>query len=230
MTHKGWMVGASLAACLALGGCEKDDDPNELPASAAAGSTATGGSPGVAGSGGDEAGGGPPSGGGEPGSAAGNAGDGGASGSAAGNAGDGGAPGSAGSAGGSGDELPIAGEYTDTFATRHTITDTTWTQQSSLWGTSIWNITQYDAQAEYVIAQNDSSNDYARDLWSRFDWTTYGGSLWVCQIAYDAETEAAALATERPDDSDPSANGSCGVGTWSELTEVGAGGAGGGDG
>jgi hypothetical protein len=124
--------------------------------------------------------------------------------------------------------LVIIGSYTDDWATVHAITDTTWTQSSSF-GTSVFAITQYYNAAEFLIAQNASTNDYNPDLWSRFDWTTYQGSLWFCQTSYDAATEAAALAAARPNDADPTAQGSCGTFAWSPLTPagVGAGGAGG---
>ena len=123
--------------------------------------------------------------------------------------------------------LLIAGDYEDEWQTIHRITDTTWTQVSEQWGTSLWHIARYDNDLRSVIAQNASDNDFFADLWSRFDWTTFDGALWYCQIAYDADSETAALATPRPDDTDPTADGSCGVGTWSALNPRGAGGAGG---
>jgi hypothetical protein len=119
--------------------------------------------------------------------------------------------------------LAIVGTYTDDYATDHLVTSTTWTQSSS-YGTSVFDISQYDNEAEFLVAQNDAGNDYYPDLWSRFDWTTYQGELYFCQGTYDAASEADALATPRATAMDPTAVGSCGTFSWSRLVPLGAGG------
>jgi len=136
-------------------------------------------------------------------------------------------PGAGGAAGAS---LDILGEYADDYGTSHVITNETWAQSSSF-GDSTFNITRFSNHDEYLIAQNDASNDYNPELWSRFDWVVDGGELWFCQSTYDAPTELDALETARADDTDPSTGG-CGEFAWSRLTaadgqgEAGAGGAG----
>ncbi len=113
--------------------------------------------------------------------------------------------------------LAIRGQYTDDFATDHTVTQSDWTS-SSTYGASLYTITAYDNTAHYLVAQNDSTNTYSPDRWSRFDWTTVGTDLWFCQTVYDAASEQAALDATPADDSDPSASG-CGGFPWSQLLE-----------
>ena len=76
----------------------------------------------------------------------------------------------------------------------------------------------FDNDANYLIGQNDAVASYAPEKWSRYDWTVDGdGTLWYCNTAYDAETEADALATPAADATDPAAGG-CGTFAWSSLT------------
>jgi hypothetical protein len=228
MTDRWWMAAAVIALLAVVAGCGSDDEDSGSSGEAASGGAARAGATagtdvGPAGAGGD-AGDGSSQGG-----AGGDAGDGSSQGGAGGDAGDGSgqgeAGGDAGDGGGAGEPLAISGEYADEFATSYVITDSTWTQT---WGddTSVFNITQYDNDGQCVVAQNDSDNTFKPNLWSRFNWTHFDSALWICQRPYDAPSEAAALATARPDDSDPSAVGSCDVGTWSRLTEVSIGSAG----
>ncbi len=124
----------------------------------------------------------------------------------------GGSGGMAGSGGGAGANagLAITGSYEDTFGGTHEITDDLW--QS---GESSFEIASYSNSEQYLIAQNAPTNAYNPGLWSRFDWTTDAGDLYYCQTAYAAESEAAALATERADDA--SLSGGCGGFEWSLL-------------
>ena len=112
--------------------------------------------------------------------------------------------------------LEIAGTWTDQFYTEHTITDTVWTQGmgTTIWGT--WHITWYDNNADALVAQNDSSNGYFPDLWSRFDWHFDGKNWWYCQTGYAVATEAEALKLQ-PADSSDLAYGCSGY-PWSMLT------------
>jgi len=107
------------------------------------------------------------------------------------------------------------GVHVDSYGTEHTVTDATWTQVSSF-GTGIFAISQFDTSADWAVAQNDASNSFNPNLWSRFDWTWVGDDLYVCQTAFDAADEAAALNTA-PADANDLATG-CGTFPWSHLT------------
>ena len=113
--------------------------------------------------------------------------------------------------------LEILGDYTDNYGGDHQITNETWTQYT---GTTIFHISQYDNDGDFLIAQNDAANTYSPELWSRFDWTTDGaGTLYYCQSAYDAADEATALATQAADPADPATTG-CSSFAWTTLTPV----------
>jgi hypothetical protein len=109
--------------------------------------------------------------------------------------------------------LAIAGSYTDEFGTEHVIDDVSWTQTFPGYPGTTWTITSYDNDATYVIAQNSADDPFNPSLWSRFDWV---GDLYYCQATFDAPTEADALATPRPDDTDLDAG--CGGFAWTDLT------------
>ena len=114
--------------------------------------------------------------------------------------------------------LSIIGNYTDPWGGTHEITALTWT---ATYGTSpsVYHIQYYLNESEYLVAQNDSLNTFNPDLFSRFDWTTFGGSLYYCQSAYDKLTAGEANAEATADRTDPTAGG-CGVSsfTWDLLT------------
>ena len=85
-------------------------------------------------------------------------------------------------------------------------------------GSSVVHISQFSNDTGFAIGQNDSVSSYNPDKWSRFDWTVDGaGTLWFCTTAYDAETEAEALATSAADATDPATDG-CWSFPWSSLT------------
>ena len=109
--------------------------------------------------------------------------------------------------------LAIAGSYTDEFGTEHVIDDGSWTQTFPGYPATTWTITSYDNDGMYVIAQNSPDDPFNPGLWSRFDWA---GDLHYCQATFDAATEADALTTPRPDDSDLDAG--CGGFAWTDLT------------
>ncbi|MEC9073351.1 MAG: hypothetical protein VX938_13255, partial [Myxococcota bacterium] len=72
--------------------------------------------------------------------------------------------------------------------------------------------------ANTLVAQNDSTNEYNPDLWSRFQWTsTEDGQHYYCQVAFDAADEATAWALDSADETDPAAGG-CGGFPWTTLT------------
>ena len=81
------------------------------------------------------------------------------------------------------------------------------------------DISTYDDATSFLVAQNAATNTYNPGLWSRFDWTWHEGRYWYCQSAYDAASEADALATPAADPADPPAGG-CGGWPWSGLDPV----------
>jgi hypothetical protein len=84
-------------------------------------------------------------------------------------------------------------------------------------GTSVYHISAFDNDEMYIIARSDQENMYDACMWSRYDWVYDGADLYYCSTAYSAATEEVALATDRPDDSDP-ASGGCGTFAWTLLT------------
>ena len=119
--------------------------------------------------------------------------------------------------------LEIIGRYIESsefLEALHVITETDWTMKSATYGTSIYKISQYSNKNDFIIAQNDASNGYAPEKWSRFDYTEKDGELYFCQTAYEAETEDAALATPAADKTDPATKG-CGDydSPWTKLTK-----------
>ncbi|RME27384.1 MAG: hypothetical protein D6806_04725 [Deltaproteobacteria bacterium] len=115
-----------------------------------------------------------------------------------------------------GDKLEIAGTYTDDWQTTHTVTETTWTMHAEGMSDSVFHIVAYDNDADYLVAQNDSNNEYNPDKWSRFDWTEKDGALYYCQAAFDADTQEAATANTSADRNDLESG--CGGFSWSKLT------------
>ncbi|MBO4712171.1 hypothetical protein J5681_09715 [bacterium] len=113
--------------------------------------------------------------------------------------------------------LEIIGSYLDDWGTFHVISEADWSMESS-YGKSVYHISQYDNEQDFVIAQNDKDNEYNPELWSRFDYTEKDGDLYYCQTAFDAESEEAALATAAADKTDPATSG-CGDYPWTKLNE-----------
>jgi hypothetical protein len=130
--------------------------------------------------------------------------------------------------------LEIDGTYTDEFGTMHVITDTQWKQTYSDAGnstfcggptqnivTDTYSIALYSNSEESLFTQNTGmvgdcslSNE---NLWSRYDWATYQDHLYYCQTAFSAATLAAAQATARSDDTNPSVGGCGGSFAWTRL-------------
>lgn len=113
--------------------------------------------------------------------------------------------------------LDIAGSYTDAFGTDHDIDETTWSQSGATGYSSTYDVVSFDNDAQYLVAQNGPENAYSADLWSRFDWVRADGVLYYCQTNFGAESQDAAEATARGDDSDPAAAG-CGGFAWTALS------------
>ncbi len=118
----------------------------------------------------------------------------------------------------SGGGFDLEGTWTDGFGGGHTITESTWTENGTGY-TNIFHIQTLDNDAMYLTAQNDSSNGYNPDLFSKFNWTMDDdGAYHFCQAAYDAASETAAMDATDADDSDLAAG--CGGFGWSSLTEA----------
>jgi len=105
----------------------------------------------------------------------------------------------------------IAGSYLDEYGTGHTISNSAWVDD---FGT--YHLVSIDNAADYLVAQNDSSNAWNADKFSRFDWTVRDGVLFFCQIAYDAESAGEAEATNTADRNDLGAG--CNGWPWTNLT------------
>jgi hypothetical protein len=109
--------------------------------------------------------------------------------------------------------LAINGDWFDSWGGSHSIDAFTW-----LSGSSSFAITRADDAAGWAVAQNGADNAWSPGLWSRFDWTwDADGGLWYCQTAYDAASEADALATPAADATDPATTG-CGSFAWTSMT------------
>jgi hypothetical protein len=105
----------------------------------------------------------------------------------------------------------VEGAWVDDWGFDHVVTGTAWTTMGS-----VFNVTQYDNAADFLVAQNDGANTYSPNLWSRFDWTfTPQGKLYYCQVVFDAATEAAARGNTTANREDL-AEGCNGFG-WSRL-------------
>jgi hypothetical protein len=111
--------------------------------------------------------------------------------------------------------LSIAGTYLDEYGTTHTIDEAAWTTQYAGYPASVFHVSQFDDDGQWLVAQNDPANGYNPDLWSRFDWLTGAdGHLYYCQSAFAAPTEQAAVDTPRDEDLDVG----CGGFPWTDLT------------
>ena len=109
------------------------------------------------------------------------------------------------------ERLEIIGSYVDDYDSTHDVTQTLWTMDSS-----VFHITQFDNEADFLVAQNDAANEWNAELWSRFDWTFDGSDLYYCQIAYDAADEATAAANTSADQADLTTG--CAGFAWTKLT------------
>ena len=103
--------------------------------------------------------------------------------------------------------LDIDGLWTDSWGYDQDVSPFSWNDNA---------VTQYDNDAQFIIAQN-SPDSWAPGLWSKYNWTTDDDDdLFYCQIAYDAATEADALAVTDADGSDLAAG--CNGFSWTNMT------------
>ncbi|GEM_PF-630745 len=121
-----------------------------------------------------------------------------------------------------GDELELAGAsqlaakaYTDADGVPHNITWDLW--ESGDTPTDWVNLSYVDNTANFAVGKNDTTNQFDACLWSRYDWTEAGATLYYCLTVTDATTEDAAINATSPDSSDPTKDG-CNGFAWTELT------------
>lgn len=111
-----------------------------------------------------------------------------------------------------GDGPEIVGDFTDDYGSTHEITADTWTID----GIGVYHVVDFDNDADFLIAQNDAENEYAPDMFSRFEWVEDGAAFYLCQSVFDAETEQDAVDAARADADDLEMG--CGGFAWSKLT------------
>ncbi len=101
--------------------------------------------------------------------------------------------------------------WDDAWGGEHVIDAFSWQM-----GTSSYSISEVDEAGRWAVAQNGAANEWNPSAWSRFDWAwDADASLYYCQTAYAAATEAEALATPAADAAD--LGGGCGGFSWTEL-------------
>ena len=107
--------------------------------------------------------------------------------------------------------LEIIGSYADSLGDSHTINEELWTTSSG----ALFNISQYDNNSGFLIAQNDATNAFEPERWSKFQWTINdNGGLYYCQSISDAATEEDAMGAN----ADPADLGMGCIGSpWVEL-------------
>lgn len=110
----------------------------------------------------------------------------------------------------------IRGVWKDTWGTSHSITDSRWTQKYGQ-DTSLFWIHYFDNTTKMMVAQNDTTNAFNPNLWSRFDWTEVDGVRYFCHTAFDAASVEDAANALAPDATDP-VTGGCGGYPWTPLT------------
>lgn len=86
------------------------------------------------------------------------------------------------------------GAFEDDYGGRHTVSATEWHQGTK----AKYRIDRWNAEARYLIAQNDSTNPSDGGKWTRIDWIPLEGMppyTWAfCFSTWNAETAEAAEA------------------------------------
>ena len=91
--------------------------------------------------------------------------------------------------------LVIEGDWEDAFGDLHSITQQEWINP-----TGVFNITQFDNDAGWLIAQNDAGNPFNAGKYSKFEWLDDNqGQSFFCQSVFEANTEgeAATISADR---------------------------------
>ncbi len=88
----------------------------------------------------------------------------------------------------------LLGVFEDDYSIQYAISENEWYQRPS----SRYRIVRWEAEAQYLIAQNHEDNSSDGGLWTRIDWITLPDMppyAWAfCLTAYAAATEAEAEA------------------------------------
>ena len=83
------------------------------------------------------------------------------------------------------------------------IDDSLWTQFPK----AKYHILKWNAEKQYIIAQNDANNPSDKNLYTRIDYMTFANMApyeWgFCLTVYDAQTSAVAEAVEKADRTNP---------------------------
>ncbi len=109
------------------------------------------------------------------------------------------------------ERLDITGIWEDSWGYEQDISQSQWKSGDSIFHTSL-----FDNEQQYLLAQNDSNNQWNADKWSRFDWTQDAvGQLYYCQIAYDKDSEQDAMSATGADRQDLDTG--CAGFSWSAL-------------
>lgn len=109
------------------------------------------------------------------------------------------------------ENLFLSGEWTDGWGQDHSISNTL---LDSYWAK--FNISQYDNTEGWLVAQNDATNEYNPELWSKFEWVTDDdGELFVCQSVYEADSEQSAI--DAPSADQTNLEIGCGGFAWSKI-------------
>ena len=111
--------------------------------------------------------------------------------------------------------LAIIGSYDDEYMTAHEISAELWSQESAD-GIYRFEISSYDNEERWLVAQNSEENAFSAGLWSRFDWIEDGTGVWYCQIRFDAVDEDEAMMSMMADAGDLMGMG-CNGFPWTRL-------------
>ncbi len=114
------------------------------------------------------------------------------------------------------ESIEVKGVYLDNFGGSHAVTQTLWDQSNATF-TFIFHIIEADNTLDYLLAENDAANSFNPSLFSRFNWTTFNGSLFYCQSVFNAASPDDARAAPFPDPANPPVTG-CGGFSWTNLT------------
>jgi hypothetical protein len=76
--------------------------------------------------------------------------------------------------------------------------------------TYVWDLSSYDNDEQVAIGETPTEMSWLGEGFTRFDWETGGGLVYVCMTVTDAKDEAATLATATADSSGGFSGGSDG--------------------
>jgi hypothetical protein len=97
----------------------------------------------------------------------------------------------------------LTGEFEDDYGITYSITSERWIQHPG----STYLITKWDAEEQYLIAQNGPDNPTSAGLWTRIDWMELEGMqpyAWAfCLSAYEAPTAEEAEQVQIADRGNP---------------------------